>query len=423
MRVAVVGAGIAGLGAAWALSRRHDVTLYESEERLGGHARTIDLALGDRLVAVDTGFIVYNERNYPNLTALFDHHAVDTAPTDMSLSVTGEGFEFSPTLAALVSDPRGATSRRTASIIAGILRFRREAIPEGDIGIADHLANRYPESFLSDYLLPLTSAVWSASSADAAAIPAATLIRFLANHGLFERRRPRWRTVAGGSRQYVERLSKEITRVAAGAPVHGVVREDGSVVVHTAGGPERYDHVVLATHAPVSARLLVDAGAAERRILSAFRYSANLAVVHGDTSFMPRRRAAWASWNVVAGGDEDDRAVVTYWMNRLQGLDDRYPVLITINPPRHPRLAYEETWFNHPQFDAASARAQRLLPSIQGAGGVWYCGAWTGHGFHEDGLQSGLTVAAALGSPAPWHGRLTAVSPAAVHARPAEHRP
>ena len=427
MKIAVVGSGIAGLGAAWALSRRHDVTLYEAEQRLGGHARTIDAVVGDRLVTVDTGFIVYNERNYPNLTALFAHHGVATEATVMSFSVSGEGFEYATTIGGLLAGLSWKRSRRSLAIARGISRFRR-SLRRGDVDadatLGEHLrGSGYPEPFIIDYLLPLAATVWSGSARDAADMHASTLMRFLANHGLFDLPRPRWRTVAGGSREYVDRLAKEITRVHAGTPVSTIRRTgDGAVVMGPHGG-ERYDHVVLATHAPTSLAILDDATDLERSVLRHFRYAPNRAVVHGDASFMPRRRRAWASWNAAAG-DEEERApmTVTYWMNRLQRLDDVADVFVTLNPLRQPQEVIDDVWFSHPQFTPATLRAQRRLPAIQGNGGVWFCGAWTGNGFHEDGLQSALTVAAALGAPAPWHDELEPMSPAAVNAAPRQGR-
>ena len=424
--IAVIGSGVAGLGAAWALSRRHDVTLIEREDRLGGHARTIEIPMGEQLVPVDTGFIVFNERNYPNLTRLLATLDVATEETDMSFSVKTGSLEFAASPGALFADPRRLLSPRTWAILRGINRFRRDvsdhsAFRQSETTLIEHLRSHdYPEPFVTDYLLPLAAAVWSGSGTDAASMPLGTFLHFLANHGLFEMERPQWQTVSGGSREYVERVAKEIPSVRTGVRVESVARVRDGVVVTTAEGVQRFDEVVLATHAPQTVELLGDnLERDERDVLGTFRYAANRAVVHRDPATMPRRRAAWSAWNAVGTPAGSEQPIsVTYWMNRLQNLDERFPVFVTLNPTHEPSDIIEDVWYAHPQFDPATDRAQRRIPEIQGRGGLWYCGAWTGYGFHEDGLQSGLTVAAALGSPAPWHDAIVPASPAALHGVP-----
>ena len=426
--IAIIGSGVSGLGAAWALSRAHRVTLIEREARLGGHARTIDVTMGEQLVPVDTGFIVFNHRNYPNLTRLFSALEVPTEATDMSFSVKSGNYEFAATPASLLSDPRRLASLRTWAILRGINRFRKavashDTAVNTDSALIDFLrAGNYPEPFITDYLLPLAAAVWSGAGTDAASMPVGTFLHFLANHGLFELERPRWRTVSGGSREYVERISKEIPVIRTGVEVTSVARADGGVVVTTPDGSDRFDDVILATHAPQALRLLgTDARDDERDILGAFRYAPNRAVVHRDPSFMPRRRAAWSAWNAVGTPPGSEQPIsVTYWMNRLQNLDNRFDVFITLNPETDPKDIIDDVWYAHPQFSPHTDRAQRRLPEIQGRAGIWYAGAWTGYGFHEDGLQSGLTVAAALGSPTTWHNDIVPASPAAVHSAPAQ---
>ena len=434
MRIAVVGAGIAGLGAAWSLSRRHHVTLYESGTHLGGHARTIDVEMGQRTVPVDTGFIVYNERNYPNLGAFFDHLGVPTEPSDMSFSVASldGGFEFGGRLGGLFAQKRNLVRPEMWGVVRGILRFRGEkrrmqrGIVDPDLPLATYLETEgYPAAFGSHYLLPLAAAVWSGAVDDVGAMPIGTFLRFLDNHGLVSLDdRPSWRTVSGGSRVYVERAARSISDILIGRPVRQVARRVDGLVIGDAADEERvFDHVVMATHADAALRILGDAATWEERdVLSAFRYADNRAVAHRDVSLMPRRRSVWSSWNSMGVIDAaDDRPVgVTYWMNRLQNLDPSYPVFVSLNPilEPDPRLVLDEVQYDHPQFDAVSERAQRRLGDIQGADRIWFSGAYAGHGFHEDGLQAGLTVAAALGSPAPWADRITPMSPAAEHAAP-----
>ncbi len=424
--IAVVGSGVTGLGAAWALSAEHRVTLLERDDRLGGHARTIDIPMGEHLVPVDTGFIVFNHRNYPNLTNLFGTLGVSTESTDMSFSVKSGSYEFAATPGALLSNPRSLGSPRTWAILRGINRFRKEVagydtVENADSTLIDFLqAGNYPEPFVSDYLLPLAAAVWSGAGTDAASMPVGTFLHFLANHGLFELDRPKWRTVTGGSREYVERIAKEIPVVRTSVEVTSVKRSSDGVIVTTPDGEEHFDEVVLATHAPQSMRLLGnDLRADEAEVLDAFRYAPNRAVVHRDASFMPKRRAAWSAWNAVGTPAGSEQPIsVTYWMNRLQNLDERHDVFITLNPSTEPSQIVDDVWYAHPQFNPETDRAQQRLPEIQGRNGIWYCGAWTGYGFHEDGLQSGLTVAAALGSPAPWHDDIVPATPASVHSAP-----
>lgn len=432
MKVAVVGSGIAGLGAAWALSASHEVTLIEAEQRAGGHSRTLDVDINGNPVSVDTGFIVYNERNYPNLTNLLSTLGVPTVESDMSFAVSlGEGsLEYAGRAGGLFASPRSVWDRRIWSMLSGILRFRSEAsqlrsarVPDG-VDIYTYLLSRgYSNAFIDHYLMPLASAVWSGTRNDARAMPAESFLQFLDNHGLIRvTERPQWRTVGGGSRTYVDRMIKEITRVHTSRPVRSIRRSvDGVTVVDGTGASEDYDHVVLATHADMSLRLLGDgASEAERQILSRFHYESNEVVLHTDSSAMPRRRRVWSSWNAIERADDDGGhpVSVSYWMNRLQPIQTDTDVFVTLNPGES--LGSSEIldrWTTtHPQFDLSARKGQQSVPTIQGSDRVWFAGAYLGHGFHEDGLQSGLTVAAALGSPAPWHNDIVPRSPAAIHA-------
>lgn len=275
--IAVVGSGVSGLGAAWALSQRHSVTLMERDQRFGGHARTIDVSMGERMVPVDTGFIVFNHRNYPNLTNLLAKLDVETEATDMSFSVKSDRYEFAATPGALISDPRHLTSRRTWAILRGINRFRKEvanheSVPNADSILIDYLRDAaYPEPFITDYLLPLAAAVWSGAGTDAASMPVGTFLHFLANHGLFELERPRWRTISGGSREYVDRISKEITATRTGVDVTAIRRVEAGVEVETPDERLQFDDVVIATHAPEATELLADdLSDDERNTLGAF---------------------------------------------------------------------------------------------------------------------------------------------------------
>lgn len=415
--MAVVGSGIAGLSAAWLLSQRHRVTLFEADSRPGGHSNTVEVALGGRSIPVDTGFIVYNESAYPNLTALFAHLGVATQPSEMSFAVSLDhgALEYAGTdLRGLFAQRRNLVSLRFWSMLRDLVRFYRDAPGDAErIGLMpldDYLdAQGYGRAFRDDHLYPMAAAIWSTPAAQIGRYPTEAFVRFCENHHLLQLSgRPAWRTVQGGSRCYVERLTRALgDRLRLGRAALEVRRGSDGVFVDTGAACEsgRFDHVVIATHADQALRLLPDASANESRLLGAFRYTRNHAVLHGDATLMPQRRAVWSSWNYMADRSRSDALCVTYWMNRLQGIADPTPLFLTLNPPREPAphsLIRTET-YEHPLFDAAAIRAQDELWSLQGRGNVWFCGAYFGSGFHEDGLQAGLAVAEALGGVRrPW---------------------
>jgi predicted NAD/FAD-binding protein len=417
MRIAVVGSGIAGLGAAWALSRVHEVTVFEAGTYLGGHAHTVEVDDGPRSVPVDTGFIVYNEANYPNLTRLFRVLDVASEPSDMSFAVSKDrgAFEYQARAMGIVAQPSNLARPAYRRMVREIFRFAKEAKAlvgtEVRESTGEWLDRRgFSRALREDFVLPMTACIWSSSLDDMASYPAATMAGFLDNHGLLDvLRRPAWRTVSGGSREYVSRIAAGFDDVRLATPVEGIVRlGDGVIVRDAAGHDERYDHVVLATHADTSLAILgEDASPDERRLLGSFRYTENRAVLHRDPELMPARRRAWSSWNYLAeGGSRGASSTVslTYWMNRLQNLETREPVFVTLNPLREPRRAEAEFTYHHPTFDRAAVDAQRELPSIQGIDRTWFAGSYRGYGFHEDGLTAGLDVASSLGAPAPWWG-------------------
>jgi len=418
LKIAVIGTGISGMSAAWLLSQRHDVTVYERAPRVGGHSNTVGVRSADRHIPVDTGFIVYNPLNYPNLTALFAHLEVPTKASDMSFGVSLDGgrLEYAGSdLAGLFAQKRNLVRPRFWAMLRDLLRFYREApaasaaLRDPRITLGDYLRDGgYGPAFCRDHLLPMAAAIWSAPPDAMLAYPAAAFIRFHANHGLLQlKNRPQWRTVDGGSRTYVERLTASFADC-----IHldrGVIsvrrRSKGIVVCDTLGGEQRFDHVVLATHADQALALLADADRNEQAVLGAFRYSRNLAVLHTDERFMPKRRAAWASWNFIGDRHVDAGVCVSYWMNRLQSIASDSDLFVTLNPPRPPRagtLLHSEV-YEHPMFDARAILAQSRLWSLQGRANTWFCGAYFGAGFHEDGLQAGLAVAEALGGiRRPW---------------------
>lgn len=414
LKIAVLGAGVTGLSASWLLSHAHEVTIFEQGDYAGGHSNTVEVEGPLGPIAVDTGFIVYNEPAYPNLTKLFEHLGVRTKPSEMTfaVSIADGGLEYAGNdLFTLFAQKKNIVSPRFWSMLLDIRRFYAEAPSQiaqmEGMTLGDYLdMHRYGAPFREDHLYPMAAAIWSLPARDVAAYPAWAFTRFCENHGLLKiTGRPVWRTVEGGSREYVKKLTAPVgERVLLNASVRRVTRADDGVVVEWSGGAQRFDHVVIAAHADQALRMLGDPSAEETRLLSRFRYSSNETILHGDAALMPRLRSIWSSWNYLASGP-DSPLCVTYWMNRLQDLSPSTPLFVTLNAITPPRddLVSRRFVYEHPIFDLAAIDAQRELWSLQGVRRTWFCGSYFGSGFHEDGLQSGLAVAEQLGGVRrPW---------------------
>jgi predicted NAD/FAD-binding protein len=417
MKIAVVGAGVAGLSCAYRLARAgRDVTLFEGGGWFGGHAHSVDVTLDGCEHAVDTGFLVFNHATYPQLTALLNELDVATAASEMSFSVKlghgGATLEWAgANLDTVFAQRRNLLRPRFLGMLADIVRFNREltalaagAPPQQSLG--DFLARgRYGAAFRDWYLLPMAACIWSCPPAQMLAFPLATFAAFCHNHGLLQLRdRPQWRTVRGGARQYVRRLLEGIPQRHLNTPVLSIRRRSPAlsapVALRTAHGTQYFDQLVLACHSDEALALLDDASEAERAVLGAVRYQPNRAVLHTDSSCLPRRRKAWSAWNYQGGSDARgaSRVCVHYLLNMLQPLPFSTPVIVSLNPVSalDPAKVLGQYDYAHPQLDAAAIAAQAALPQLQGVRATWFAGAWTGYGFHEDGLRSGLAVADAL---------------------------
>jgi len=418
LKIAIVGSGITGSSAAWALHKVHDVVLYEKDNRPGGHTATVDIDYNGTPISVDTGFIVYNEATYPNLTALFQELDVKTHESNMSFSLSlDQGkLEWSgDSLWTIFAQKRNLFRPSFLLMIREILRFNKQCLVDragghlADISIGDYLNWRgFSPGFMNNYLVPMAAAIWSTEAKRMMQFPADYFVNFFDNHRLIYSRAHMWRTVTGGSRNYLDKLLAPLKdQVRIGHGVKAVRRTENSVfITNSMGLEEEFDRVILASHSDQTLAMLSDATNQEKRILQSVPYQANRVILHRDPSLMPVRKRVWASWNYLRNSktENDKRVAVSYWMNRLQGIDNKYPLFVTLNPEREadPKLVFAEFSYDHPQFSGQSMVAQKELETIQGQNNTWFAGAWTGYGFHEDGLSSGLAAAEALGGIIPW---------------------
>jgi len=427
--IAVIGSGISGLSCAWLLSKSQNVTLFEKDDRLGGHSNTVTFDLDKRPISVDTGFIVYNPVNYPNLVKFFEQLGVKTCDTDMSFSVSVNGgeLEYSGSgLSGLLAQKRNLLRPAFWGMVADLLRFYRQSPKLLQAAELEHLSlgellekHRYGKSFIYNHLLPMGAAIWSVPVDKMLNYPALSFMRFCSNHGLTQvNNRPQWRTVVGGSRQYVDKIAAALQgSIRLNTRIQSVTRLGDHVALDDIhGNREIFDDVVFACHSDQALALLADPTSEEQSLLSCFPYQRNRAFLHLDTDLMPKRQQVWSSWNYLASNkpvakngqlvsDQKRKVSVSYWMNQLQPLATEQPVMVSLNPLKMPRSGtiIRSFFYDHPAFDQSSLAAQKQLWSLQGKQHTWFCGAYFGYGFHEDGLQSGLAVAEALGSVVrPW---------------------
>lgn len=416
MKIAIIGTGISGLAAAYRLHRHHDITVYEAADRIGGHTATIDVQLDGREYRIDTGFIVYNDWTYPQFIRLMDELGVETRPSDMSFGVSDEdtGLEYAGVegrkalFDALFAQRRRLLSPRHLGMLIDIVRFNRLAVADvikdrlpPDLTLTEYVARkRLGRAFRDFYLVPMASAIWSTPLEDMYDFPVRFMLPFMYHHGLLSvSRRPKWRTISGGSDRYIGPMTAAFRdRIHLNTPVRQVRRFADHAIVRTNAGERSYDQVILACHSDQALELLQDPDPAEREILSAIRYRDNDVVLHTDTAVMPGNQRAWASWNYSLTADRAGPPRVTYDMNRLMGLDGPHRFLVSLNDTARidPERILGRFRYAHPVFTVEGAMAQQRWQEINGRRCTWYCGAWWGKGFHEDGVASARRVTDAL---------------------------
>tara|TARA_B100000029_G_scaffold516384_1_gene629327 strand:- start:438 stop:1793 length:1356 start_codon:yes stop_codon:yes gene_type:complete len=419
-KIAVIGAGIAGLSAAWLLSQKYDVVVFEKNLHLGGHANTYRMNINGKILDLDTGFIVYNEINYPNLVSLFNYLNISTQNSDMSFSFSNLNTKFeysSDIIKSLFAQKSNILRPDFWFMVLDIIQFYRRAKSDLEKGrlkglnLGEYLSlGNYSKAFVEYHLLPMGSAIWSASEKDMKNYPAESFIRFFVNHDLLTLgKRSKWRTVKGGSHIYIKKLVNEIKKnKIVHEEITEIIRRENSVLLTNVYGHKySFDHVVIATHADEALKLLEKPNYLEEQLLKTFNYTKNTAYLHTDKSFMPQKNESWSSWNYIVSNKEEGNApVVTYWLNRLQNINSQDEIFVTLNPHTLPSndLIIDKFCYNHPVFDNQALRSQKKLMKIQGIERTWFCGSYFGNGFHEDALDSGLNVAEILGKTRrPWN--------------------
>ena len=415
MKIAVVGSGISGLGTALILNQKHEVHLFESENRLGGHAHTSVVNRLGKQNNIDTGFLVYNDLTYPHLKALFGYLNTETVASDMSLSIQVPqiGLEWAgDNLNTVFSQRQNLFNPRFHRLLLSILAFHRHAEKNRELArrnkwtIGELLFRQnYPRELLEWYVLPMVAAIWSTPEKGMLDFPAETFLTFFINHKLLQvKDRPVWRTVKGGSQNYVQQIARQLPHIHLGEAVQSVEHSGEQLKLQTRTDSYQFDKVIFATHAPVTAKIYKFKNSNQEKIIKSFSTIPNKALLHEDTSFLPRKNRCWASWNVQAQltTEQSDKVSLTYLLNRLQPMDTVNKLLLTLNPGRTPKETIFEAHYDHPKFDQQAIDAQKEIAQFQGQDGVYFAGAWTGYGFHEDGLRSAVNVAKYFEVSPPW---------------------
>jgi len=427
LNIAVVGSGIAGLSAAWLLSKEHNTTLYEKEPELGGHANTVKINYPTENnktipIDVDTGFIVYNNKNYPNLTNFFKYHDVNCADSNMSLSVSLDNgsYEYSGAgLGGIFGQRKNFFKKSQWQLIYDVFKFKKIAsryiaINNNKESVLEEwlIENKFSTSFINNYLIPITSAVWSCSKKDSLSFPTQTFLYFFYHHGLLNiKNRPKWKTVKNGSREYINKVIKNSDfTYKNNVNIQSVESSEKSVYIEINNLKIKYDHVVMACHADQSLNLIKNVSKNVHKILNNFKFSQNKIILHSSSKYMPKNKSLWSSWNYFSKTSNNKYnnlpVQMTYWMNLLQNINGKFPLFITLNSKNNSiekKYIFKEIFYKHPILDRNALLGQSQLETIQGKGNIWYAGAWTGYGFHEDGITSGLRIAEKLGCKCPWN--------------------
>ncbi|MDC0446657.1 FAD-dependent oxidoreductase [Gammaproteobacteria bacterium] len=417
MKIAIIGTGISGMSTAYFLSQKHDVSVFEKEDYVGGHSRTLTFIENSKEISVDTGFIVFNHKNYPNLLALFRHLEVPTIKSNMSfgVSINNAWLEYGTMkLSNLFSQKRNFFRPSYLKMLQDVLKFNKKALfyidNQTDKTIGDMIEDlKLGEWFKNYYLLPMSGAIWSTPVEDMLNFPAETLVRFFHNHGLLTvDEQPQWYTVKGGSKEYVTRLTRNIKKnIQTNLAVSSVTRDKNSATITDSNGDKhQFDAVIFACHSDQALALIAIPSKEEKSVLGRIQYKPNSVILHQDSSFMPKRKSAWSSWVYLSNSNKDktNKMSLTYWMNSLQSIESTKPILVTLNPSVKPKeeLIINEHIFDHPQFNQDAISAQKDIPLIQGVDKFWFCGAWQKYGFHEDGLSSAINVVKDFGVKLPW---------------------
>lgn len=412
MKIAIIGSGISGLSSAYFLKDKHDITLYEKNSYLGGHSCTIDANISGKEVPIDIGFIVFNFKNYPNLTNFFKHLKVPIAKSDMSFGVTVENGDLeygTSNLLTLFGQPRNLISLRFWIMLRDIFKFNLGAkeYKNDKITLAEMLDELgFSQWFKDYYICAMGASIWSCSHKEILDFPVSSFIRFFENHGLLTlTKQPQWYTVKGGSKEYVKRLSRDFAdKAKLSNPVQKIIRQnDKIIVIDSKGVADEYDHVIMASHSDQTLQMIENPTNNEKKILSAIKYHPNKVYLHSDKSFMQKNKRTWASWVYQSESSDGSELNLTYWMNNLQPLKTKKDIFVTLNPTREPKgEIYYQTTFDHPLFDEDAVEAQSFIDQIQGKDKIWYAGAWQGYGFHEDGLKSAIKICKQLDGVIPW---------------------
>tara|TARA_Y100001960_G_C14768125_1_gene878215 strand:- start:306 stop:1691 length:1386 start_codon:yes stop_codon:yes gene_type:complete len=426
--IAIIGSGISGLSAAWFLSKKHKVTVYEKQYKLGGHSNTININYNregnkEIPISVDTGFIVYNNKNYPNLTKFFETLGVNCIDSDMSLSISLNNgkYEYSGSgLRGIFGQKKNVFNINQWKLLSDIFRFKKIATNyikknKDDKSVIGHWLkyNNFSSFFINRYIMPIASAIWSCSNKDALMFPTKTFLYFFYHHGLLNiKDRPKWKTVKNGSQKYIKKILKSSNfSYETNSSIEAVVPNENSVIIKFKNSEIKYDHVIMACHADQSIKLIKGTHKKVKKVLNYFKFSKNKVVLHSSEQFMPKNRSLWSSWNYTSSMDENtkigDKPIqVTYWMNLLQNIDKNFPLFVSLNPEEgsiDKDLIFKEILYDHPILDENALIGQSQLNDIQGIKNIWFAGAWTKYGFHEDGIKSGIAIAEKLGCKVPWN--------------------